>query len=122
MDIDEGALEARVVNLVLGIWLFVSAFVWKHTGAQLANTWIVGVVAVLVALIAVRLPRLRYLNSLLAMWLFVSAFALPHLRQGTVWNNALLALVMFFVSLQSTEEPTGDGLPSEETTARESVR
>jgi hypothetical protein len=112
----KGDVPARVVNLVLGIWLFISAFVWPHDVAQMTNTWILGVLAVIFALIAMRVQAVRYLNSLLAVWLFISAFALPHLHRGTVWNNALVALVMFFVSLQSSDTDRR-GLPEQQTHA-----
>jgi SPW repeat len=104
---DKGELSARAVNLVLGIWLFISAFVWPHDHAQMTNTWILGVLAVIFSLVAMRVQAVRYVNTLLSIWLFISAFALPHLHRGTVWNNALVALVMFFVSLQSFEPRAG---------------
>jgi phosphoglycerol transferase MdoB-like AlkP superfamily enzyme len=103
---DRGELSARIVNLVLGVWLFISAFVWQHDAAQMTNTWILGVLAVIFSLVAMRVQPVRYLNTLLSIWLFISAFALPHLHRGTVWNNALVALVMFFVSLQSFDTGT----------------
>jgi hypothetical protein len=28
----------RVANIVLGIWLFLSAFLWLHSAAQMTNT------------------------------------------------------------------------------------
>ena len=100
------AQGARIVNLVLGIWLFISAFVWTHTTAQMTNTWILGVLTVIFALVAMRFPPVRYLNTVLAIWLFISAFALHRLNNGTVWNNALLAVVIFFLSLvPSTAQP-----------------
>ena len=100
------AQGARIVNLVLGIWLFISAFVWPHTTAQMTNTWILGVLTVIFALVAMRFPPVRYLNTILAIWLFISAFALHRLNNGTVWNNALVAIVIFFLSLvPSSEQP-----------------
>jgi hypothetical protein len=90
---------ARIVNIILGIWLFISAFIWMHSPAQMTNTWIVGVLAVAFALIAMRVPEVRYLNTILAIWLFVSVWALPSVTEGTRWNNALVAIAMFFVSL-----------------------
>jgi hypothetical protein len=94
----------RIINVVLGIWLFISAFIWPHSQAQLTNTWIVGVLCVLFALIALRVHEARYLNTALAVWLFISAFALPHVSVGTVWNNALVAIAIFFVSLAAPAE------------------
>ena len=90
---------ARWVNLVLGVWLFISAFIWPHTSAQLTNTWILGVLCVIFALIAMSTPTARWLNTILSIWLFISVWALPHQNLGTMWNNALVAIVVFAASL-----------------------
>ena len=42
----------RMANVVLGIWLFISAFLWPHAPAQMANTEIVGVLCVVFGLVA----------------------------------------------------------------------
>jgi SPW repeat len=96
-------VATRGVNLVLAVWLFISAFVWPHTSAQVTNTWILGVVVFVFALVAIRLPGARYVNALAAVWLFISAFALPRISVGTAWNDALVALVVFFVALAPSE-------------------
>ncbi len=100
-------MAARTLNVILGIWLFISAFVWPHTSAEFTNTWILGVLCVVFALIAMRVPNVRWLNTLLAIWLFISAFALPHQLVGTVWNNALVAIAVFILSLIPNEMERG---------------
>lgn len=89
----------RIINVILGVWLFISAFVWPHTQAQMTNTWILGVLCVIFALVAMAVPWVRYLNTLLAIWLFISAWALPTVSVGTIWNNVLVAIAVFIVSL-----------------------
>lgn len=96
-----GALP-RIINIVLGVWLFISAFAWTHSHAQMTNTWVVGVLGVIFALAAMTVPWARYLNTLLAIWLFISAWALPTVSAGTVWNNVLVAIAMFVMSLVAT--------------------
>jgi hypothetical protein len=93
----------RIVNVVLGVWLFISAFLWPHTQAQLTNTWVCGVLCVIFALIAMAVPWVRYLNTLLAIWLFISAWALPTMNAGTIWNNVLVSIAIFVASLIPTE-------------------
>jgi hypothetical protein len=90
---------ARYANIVLGTWLFLSAFLWPHSYAQVTNTWVVGLLVVALAVVSLRVPQARYMNAILAVWLFLSAFALPTLRMATVWNNALVAIAVFFVSM-----------------------
>ena len=89
----------RVANVILGIWLFLSAFLWPHTYEQMTNTWIVGVLCAFFAVLAMRVPQARYLNTVLAIWLFISAWALPVMNAGTRWNNVILALAIFCFSL-----------------------
>ena len=106
-----GGTSARVLNAVLGVWLFISAFVWPHTMAQRTNTWILGVLALFFALMAASTPRVRYLNTILAIWLFISAWALPTISPGTIWNNVLVAIAIFVVSLvPSLSKTTSPGL------------
>ncbi len=91
--------SARYWNVVVGIWLFISAFIWPHSPAQQTNTWICGLLCVAFALWAAAAPPMRYLNTALAVWLFISVWALPTLNAGTVWNNIIVAIVMFVISL-----------------------
>lgn len=90
---------ARILNLLLGAWLFVSAFAWDHLAAQRANAWILGALCAFFAIIATAVPAVRYLNTLLAVWLFVSVWALPHHSLATQWNDALVAIAVLVISL-----------------------
>jgi hypothetical protein len=91
--------QPGIINAILGAWLFISAFAWPHTMAQMTNTWIVGVLCVICALISMAVPPVRYLVTALAVWLFISTWALPSASPGTLWNNVLVAIAMFVVSL-----------------------
>jgi hypothetical protein len=95
----EDFTTARIVNIILGVWLVVSAFLWPHSYAQMNNTWIVGVLCVAFALVAMRVPEARYFNTVLAVWLFISVWALPARTMTTQWNNAIVAIAIFLVSL-----------------------
>jgi hypothetical protein len=45
------------------------------------------------------IPWFRWVNTAIAIYLFISVFAYPHVARGTVWNNALVAIAVFLVSL-----------------------
>jgi hypothetical protein len=100
---------ARTLNLILGAWLFVSAFLWTHTAADRVSCWAVGLGVVAFAVIAMTIPVARWVNTALAVWLFISAFALPHLHAGTRWNEVIVALFVFFLSIVPTEVEAGEG-------------
>ncbi|WP_437964890.1 hypothetical protein WMF04_35200 [Sorangium sp. So ce260] len=93
----------RGINIALGVWLFISAFLWRHSQGQFTNTWVVGALCALFAVLAIWAPRARYLNAILAIWLFVSAWSITALSAATVWNNALVAIAILIVSLVPTE-------------------
>jgi hypothetical protein len=91
--------QARYGNVVLGIWLFISAFIWHHSQAQFTNTWIMGIVVAVVAVLSLSVPAFRYVNTLAGAWLIISGFALPRATYGTTWNNVLVGIVVLALSL-----------------------
>ncbi len=101
----------QYLNMVLAIWLFISAFVWPHTVASRTNTWILGVIVFLVALWALAQPQVRWLNTLAAIWLFFSSIWVQHVSVGTLWNNLIVAVLVFIFSLvpQTAMARTGTG-------------
>jgi hypothetical protein len=91
--------QSRYLNIALGVWLFISAFVWHHSHAQFTNSWIMGIIVTAVALISLSVPTFRYVNTLAGAWLIISGFALPRVTSGTTWNNVLVGIAVFLVSL-----------------------
>lgn len=87
------------IPIALGAWLFVSAFLWPHGTASAANTWIIGLLIAIAGLIALRMPWMRWVDTALAIWLFLSTLAMPGASRGTLWNNLIVALLVFLVSL-----------------------
>ena len=92
---------ARIVNIVLGAWLFISAFLWHHSSAQFANAWIMGALVVVFGLMANRFAQTRYATVAIGAWLFVSSFFLPRATGATSWNHVLVGLALIMTSLMS---------------------
>jgi len=114
MTINDSAGQlARGINILAGVWLFISAFILPHEVAMFTNTWILGILAVIFAIVAMRYAPVRYLNTVLAIWLFISAFALPHVSDAPVWNNAIVAIVIFVISLIPQARTAGTRVPEE---------
>ncbi|MFO7157016.1 MAG: hypothetical protein DIU72_010425 [Pseudomonadota bacterium] len=90
---------ARIACIVLGVWLFVSAFLLPYSGAQFTNTWAVGLAVVVFALAGIASVPARFLITLAAVWLFLSVWILPGASTGAKWNSALVAVLLFILSL-----------------------
>lgn len=109
---DVSYLRARYANVALGLWLFVSAFLWPHFEASQANTWIVGLLICASSLAARRTSKLRWANTILSSWLFISTllFVRP-VGITTLWNNLLVAGAVFTFSLVAAG-PTATAPPA----------
>ena len=94
-----GDRRARYVNIALGIWLVVSAYVWPHSSAQLANLWISGLLVARLAAVAIATPGLRFFNTAIGMWLILSAVVLTRVSSATTWNNIVVGALIALVSL-----------------------
>ena len=95
---------ARWANLILGSWLFISAFVWPHARDVQTNTWMVGMLIATFAVLASAVPALRLLNSLAAVWLLVTTPAMTH-NMATIVNNALVGIAVLILSLVGGKSP-----------------
>lgn len=90
---------ARVLNVVLGLWLVLSAFVWYHAPPSRLATVILGALCALFALLSFVRPAVRYLNIALSIVLFFLSFSLAGPENATVWNNFFVACMVFILSL-----------------------
>ncbi len=85
-------MEVRALSLMMGIWLFLSAFLWPHHGMVAVTTWIPGLLIAAAAIAAVVVPPVRYVNALLGVW--VLAAALANGADDIVMNNGLVGLTV----------------------------
>lgn len=89
---------ARYANLILGLWLFTSAFMWPHSPPSRTNTWMVGLTIALLSISAIGAPAARFANTATAVWLFFSTITISHYSSDSLWNNAIVASAVFLLS------------------------
>jgi chromate transport protein ChrA len=93
----------RLINAMLGFWLFLSAFLWPHTHFQQLNAWVVGIAGVTVALMALAgYDWARYVNAALGAWLIISTLLMPSTNVATAWNHLLVGFAMILFGLMSS--------------------
>jgi len=88
---------ASGLNLLVGIWLFISAFVVPANGAMTTNNVICGIVVVVLAAIrafgAFDAGWLSWLNALVGLWVIISPWAVAGGQggptQGTIACNVI---------------------------------
>jgi hypothetical protein len=98
---------ASTLNLLAGIWLFVSPWVYgAYTSPNAWNSWIVG--AVIVILSAVRianpglLPWMSWVNCLLGIWTFASPWIYGYTgNEGRFVNSLVVGVIVFVLAILS---------------------
>ena len=61
----------RLGNMLLGMWLQVSAFAWPHSDGSRISSWVMGLLIAVVSVLSLGSPPMRWLNAILAVWLMV---------------------------------------------------
>jgi hypothetical protein len=89
----------RIVNLLLGMWLFLSAFLWEHDDPQYLNAFTSGLVLGILGLAAgERRPLVRLITGQIGLWLMASTFLLPT-EAATRVNHLLVGALVLIVSV-----------------------
>jgi hypothetical protein len=90
---------ARTLQVLLGLWLFLSAFLWSHLPAVRLDDWAVGLAILCAATVAATFPRVRWGIAALAAWVLVVERLVPHVRPATRWHDGVLALLVIVAAL-----------------------
>jgi hypothetical protein len=85
-------MTARIVNVLIGLWLFASAFILPQGRGQLTTTAICGLLIALSAALTSYDHRLRYLTEALGLAVVVLAFAVHPLGSATFWHNGVMGI------------------------------
>ena len=90
------------INLILGVWLFLSPWLLAYTGASMAaswNAWILGVALVVFSAIAVSMPQMweEVINLLIGIWMIISPWVLSFSGTRSAETNAVIVGIIAIV-------------------------
>jgi len=92
-------MSARIFNVLIGTWLFLSAFAWPHTHGQKLAAIICGAATAVLSLAANYFSGLRYLTAVIAVMLFVISVTGASRWNTTFWHNGIVAVAIFVAAL-----------------------
>lgn len=94
------ALGASSLDVLFGLWLFLSPWIYGVSGTSGAwNSWIVGALVVIFAVIRRTHPALTslsWINSVLGLWIFASPWIYGYVRGDGFFVNTLCIGVLVF--------------------------
>ena len=87
------------LNLLIGIWLFISPWVIGFAGADYGaswNAWILGVAVVVFSAIAVSMPQAweEVINILLGIWMVISSWVIGFASRAAETNAVIVGLLV----------------------------
>ncbi len=90
---------ARIANVVLGVWLIASIFLWRHDSNEGFDALTVGLLVVNFALASWWTPHLRFINLVFAAYLLVDATCFRHALAVTQANHLLVGGAIAILTL-----------------------
>src|SRR5690242_16273590 len=98
----QGNTGLTVLNILLGIWFFVSPWVFgAYTHPNAWNAWIVGALIVIVAAVRLRgFPVMSWINMALGIWVFVSPWVYGYTgNNGRLINSLCVGVLVFLAAI-----------------------
>jgi hypothetical protein len=107
----------RVAVVVLSVWVLFSGTAWAHGRPNQINNAAVGAALFFFGAIAMRHEWARYVTLAAGLWLFFFTAFISPAGGITFWNDAMVALAIFILSLVGGERHRVVGAPRGSTTA-----
>ena len=101
------AKTASAINIVAGLWFFVSPWVYgAYTNADAWNSWIVGAIIAIFAAIQygnqVGIKFLSWINCFLGIWVFCSPWVYAYVgNTGRFVNSLVVGVIIFVLALRA---------------------
>ena len=97
-------MTARIFNVLIGVWLIISAYAWPHSKLMTDFTVGCGIATAAFAIAAIFWRPARYLNLVVAAILFSTTALMEATVHATFWNNLISAVAIFIASLLGTAD------------------
>ena len=94
----------RVGVIVLAGWVLFSGSAWSHSRPNQLNNAIVGAGLLFFGAVSIRHEWARYVTLALGVWLFAFTVLVSRGNPVTFWNDAMVAITVFVLSLLGGED------------------
>lgn len=100
------------INLILGIWLFISPWFWHAPMGPAWNSWVLGVIVVVMALWALATPEMSFpewINVIAGIWLFIAPWVLGFydFDRASAWNQWIVGVIVFLLAISVATSLSG---------------
>jgi hypothetical protein len=90
----------RVVNALLGLWLFASAFLFGRSPLHFVNVLLVSLAVMAFGMASILgRHRARRVSAALGVWLVISALVFPGMSMGLTAHQIVIAVFLVITAL-----------------------
>lgn len=103
MDKDQARNTMRglsIVNLILGLWLIVSPYLFGYTSGAITNSVILGIIVAILAIVRLATPSqvwASWLNGIAGLWLIIAPFIVGFSVAAGYWNEIIVGIIVAVV-------------------------
>jgi len=105
-------MTARIFNILMGVWLFASAFVLPQGRVAFVSTAVCGALAALFAAFTNYDLRSRYVSAAIGLLTVVLAFAVHPMGSATFLHNGVMGIAIA-VGAWADQAPLAERYPRE---------
>ena len=91
-----------IINLIAGIWLILSPFLFGYSGGAMANSVIIGIAVTILAVTRLVMTRDVWTGWLIAvagLWLIIAPFIFGFTEPAVLWNEIIVGIIIAGLSL-----------------------
>lgn len=86
-----------IINLVLGIWLILSPFLFSYSSTAMTDSIILGTIIAILAVIRLSAPAqtwASWFNGIAGLWLIIAPFIIGSTESAVLWNQITVGLAV----------------------------
>lgn len=94
-----------IINLILGIWLITSPFIFSYTSGAVINSVVLGILVSALAVVHLSMPNQMWVSWLIGisgLWLVLAPFILGFTESAVLWNELSVGIVVTILGFLSS--------------------
>lgn len=92
-----------IINLVLGIWLILSPFLFSYSSTAMTDSIILGTIIAILAVIRLSAQTwASWFNGIAGLWLIIAPFIIGSTESAVLWNQIIVGLAVAVLGFWSS--------------------